>query len=148
MDEHGWRAGMTVGDLAQAIGVSIDGEENAAEVRQVIRRAVLESGDDDEAAVAALMRTALSSGALWRALLRVPGARMAPTSSTSACRQLRSRRSGAKHRIRAAKRVGRRGTALSLGGNGPAWVFVRSATRRDRPGDADAEPGGGTRGRS
>src|ERR671913_1973699 len=46
--------------------------------------------------------------------VRRPGARIAPISSTSACRQLRWRRSGAKRRITAAKRAGRRGMAAVL----------------------------------
>src|SRR5215213_2624662 len=46
--------------------------------------------------------------------VRRPGARIAPISNTSACRQLRSRESGAKHRITAAKRAGRRGMAAVL----------------------------------
>jgi hypothetical protein len=43
--------------------------------------------------------------------------RLAPISSTSACRQLRWKKSGAKHRITAAKRDGGRGMAASLGGD-------------------------------
>src|SRR3954469_23324735 len=48
------------------------------------------------------------------ATVRRPGAKMAPISSTSACRQLRCWKSGAKHRITAAKRAGRRGMAAVL----------------------------------
>jgi hypothetical protein len=39
--------------------------------------------------------------------VRLPGARIAPISSTSACRQLRWKNSGAKLRITAAKREGK-----------------------------------------
>src|SRR4051812_26362359 len=46
--------------------------------------------------------------------VRWPGTRMAPISSTWACRQVRWRKSGAKHRITAAKRAGRRSMAAVL----------------------------------
>src|SRR3954452_5645351 len=53
--------------------------------------------------------------------VRLPGARMAPISSSSAWRHVRCcENTGAKARMRAAKRSGRRGTAASLGGNAPA----------------------------
>src|SRR5215218_1055441 len=55
--------------------------------------------------------------------VRWPGARMAPTSSTSAWRQPRSRRSGAKHRITAAKRDGRRGMVDVLWPGRPSLVL-------------------------
>src|SRR5689334_12414433 len=48
------------------------------------------------------------------ATVRWPGARMAPSSSTWACRQVCWRKSGAKHRITAAKRAGRRSMAAVL----------------------------------
>src|SRR4051812_13070363 len=51
--------------------------------------------------------------------VRRPGARMAPISSTWACRQLRCLNSGAKHRITAAKRAGRRSMAAVLGRGRP-----------------------------
>jgi hypothetical protein len=49
--------------------------------------------------------------------VRLPDARSAPIRSTSASRQLRWKKSGAKLRITVAKRVGRRGKAASLGGH-------------------------------
>jgi transposase-like protein len=46
--------------------------------------------------------------------VRRPGARIAPISSTSACRQLRCWKTSAKHRITAAKRAGRRSMVVVL----------------------------------
>ncbi len=51
------------------------------------------------------------------ATVRRPGARMAPTSSTWTCSQERWTKSGAKVMISAAKRAGRSGMVVSLGGN-------------------------------
>src|SRR5215213_8182262 len=46
--------------------------------------------------------------------VRWPGTKMAPISSTWACCQVSWRKSGAKHRITAAKRAGRRSMAAVL----------------------------------
>jgi hypothetical protein len=59
--------------------------------------------------------------------VRLPGARMAPTSRTSAWRQVRWRKSGAKAKMIAAKRAGRSGMAVSLGGDTPTYRIVRFA---------------------
>src|SRR5690349_9516370 len=71
---------------------------------------------------------------------------MAPTSRSSAWHHVRRcRKTGAKARMRAARRAGRRGTAASLGGDGPALpshpphhLQVR-AGRRTRPQTAKVE---------
>ncbi len=60
--------------------------------------------------------------------VRLPGARMAPVSNTSACRQLRWKNSGANARMTAAKRGGREGMALSLGGD--AFILTHRTLRR------------------
>ncbi|MFO8082381.1 MAG: GDP-mannose 4,6-dehydratase, partial [Armatimonadota bacterium] len=65
-------------------------------------------------------------------IVRRPGARMVPTSSTSACRQLRWKKSGAKHRIAAAKRAGRRGMAAVLWRGRPS--LAAHPLRHLRPG--------------
>src|SRR5689334_14995356 len=49
--------------------------------------------------------------------VRLPGARMAPTSRISAWRQVRWRKSGAKAKMIAAKRADRYGMAVALGGD-------------------------------
>ena len=62
--------------------------------------------------------------------VRLPGARMAPTSRTSAWRQVRWRNSGAKATMIAAKRAGRSSMAASLGGN--AASLPHRSLRRPR----------------
>src|SRR3954453_21788962 len=58
--------------------------------------------------------------------VRWPGTRMAPIGSTWACRQVRWRKSGAKHRITAAKRAGRRSMAAVL------WLGRPRLSRRPK----------------
>ena len=55
--------------------------------------------------------------------VRRPGARIALAKGTSACRQLRLRKSGANGWSTAAKRGDRRGMATSLGGDAPSILY-------------------------
>src|SRR4051794_14605012 len=68
--------------------------------------------------------------------VRWPGTRMAPSSSTWACRQVCWRKSGAKHRITAAKRAGRRSMVAVL------WLGRSSLAahplRRPSPGNGQS----------
>ena len=62
------------------------------------------------------------------ATVRRPGVRMAPTSSTWACRQDRWTNKGAKVRMIGAKRAGRGGMAAFLGGDATSLTITPASS--------------------